>query len=89
MDGDLDGEIEVVLQRGRAVELIRHKMLEELPGTDIGIWDKHFAAAHLLLVLCDRLAKGTPEESMVEEILEGYQQYGKPYHQEPRPRFDK
>ncbi|MDQ5826634.1 MAG: hypothetical protein M3441_20820 [Chloroflexota bacterium] len=87
MDDDLKREIDEVLQRGKAVELIHYKMLTELPAEAIGAWEKHFAATHLLYILCDRLAKGTPEESMVQEILDGYRQFGKPYHQEPRPRF--
>jgi hypothetical protein len=87
VDDNLEHDIEQALERGRAVELIRYKMLEEVPAADIGIWDKHFAAAGLLLSLCDKLAKGTPEEEMVREILDGYMPFGKPYHQDPRPKF--
>lgn len=88
LDEDLERDIKATLERGQAVELIHYKILQEVPDLDGGIWDKHFAATHLLLMLCDRLAKNTPEESMVREILDGYQRFGKPYHQEPRPRFD-
>lgn len=87
MDDDLQREMDSVLELGREVELLHYKMREELPAADIDLWSKHFAAANLLYVLCHKLAKGTPQENMVEEILEAYTKFGKPYNQEPRPKF--
>jgi hypothetical protein len=81
-------EVDDILERGRHVELVHYKMQEELPSIEAGIWEKHFSATGLLLGLCRVLAKGTPEEAMVDEILNAYMPFAKPYHTEPRPRFD-